>query len=157
MLVEMNRQSFDALTNAELVLACTEVTIHQVKGRNPTEKSQIVQALHEEQQAVFMIRLLDPARHTEIDFRSWISYLLIESCYSEGIKDGFRFFGETALLQFLDDAVDVLKEIPQHAELDSTSVLTPLFETFQVLYHECMERTGEFIRGHASQFIQLQA
>lgn len=93
-LVEMKKQAFDALTDAELVLACTEPAVSALQGKEGADKASVIRSLHPDQQQVFMIRLLYPACHSEPDFQAWIRYLLDTPGYWQGVQGGLHFWAK---------------------------------------------------------------
>lgn len=157
-LVEMKKQAFDALTDAELVLACTDPAVSALQGKEGADKASVIGSLHPDQQQVFMIRLLYPACHSEPDFQAWIRYLLDTPGYWQGVQGGLHFFGETEFIRMLDEAKEAIEG---NVPLSRTNAaipppeISPLYEQFKSAFDDTMQRISRYIRIHPGSFVQF--
>ncbi|MCC3375045.1 hypothetical protein [Cohnella sp. REN36] len=159
MLVEMQKDRFEALDDEALFLACTEPAIDRMRGHSLALKAETISGLNPGQQALCMFRVLYPAQASEADFEAWTAYLLEQPAYWQGVHGGLRFWGETDLLRLLEDAREVLaaKRIEQAGEDRKAiqSAIRSLFERFQSQVRGALTRIGIYIRSRPQEFVQL--
>ncbi|OZB95192.1 hypothetical protein CJP46_16000 [Paenibacillus sp. XY044] len=158
MLLEMKKQAFDALPDAELLLACVEPAVRAVQGRDAADKASVIRSLRPDQQQVFMIRLLYPACQSEPDFQGWIRYLLDTPGYWQGVHGGLHFFGETEVIRLLSDAKDVMERSVIISDTNTANPhpeISPLYEQFRLAFDDTIQRISRYIRNHPDSFIRL--
>ena len=159
MVVEMDRRSFDSLSDAELMLACTEPAMMELRGREPANKSMLISRLNEDQQALCMFRVLYPAASSAADYEGWIAYLLEQPGYWNGVIGGLGYWGETAMIGVLEETRKVLEEkagtIILGTGANTPDRLARLFEEFGRLVPDCLSRIGSHIRSRPGQFVTL--
>lgn len=159
MLVEMNKQSFDSFDDEALVMACIEPTVLQIRGKDISVKAEVVSRLNSGQQALCMFRILYPAQSSEVDYYYWMSYLLGEPGYWQGIVGGLRFFGENGMLQLLEETKELLEARNAELRLEDDHLLQAkvrhLSEAFQQSVPESIQRISAYIRSHTQDFVSI--
>lgn len=159
MLLEMKKGQFESFGNLELFLACSEPAVRRLSGRESTAKKEIMDEWSEGQRATCLFRVLYPASGSERDFRAWLSYLLEQPSYWEGVLGSLRFFGDAAMLSLLEDARGVVEQANRSGVSDEDDELREqvrfLYENFRAIVPESIERIAAYIRSHPDQFVRL--
>lgn len=171
MLVTMKWQVFNSLDDASLASTCIEPMLQQLHGINPVVRSQVYAQLTPGQLALFMFRVLyDHVGNSAGDLYCWVSYLLREPKTWYAIKAGSRYFGDKAMLQFLEEIEGALEARHQQRDLERRDALPwdldydpQLFASMNQLnatFHEIAPTTliliGVYIRNNASEFVLLE-
>lgn len=119
--------------------------------------------LSEGQRAACLFRVLYPASGSEKDFRAWLSYLLEQPSYWDGVLGSLRFFGEAAMLSLLEDARGVVEQANRGSrsgaaieEGELHGQIGFLYESFRTIVPESVERIAVYIRSHPDQFVRLR-
>jgi hypothetical protein len=93
-------------------------------------------------------------------YYSWISYLLEQPNYWIGVIDGLHFFGDTPMIQLLEETAQILQAKTRETSLEDNSELQtkiiPLFERFQSIVSDSVKRISLYIRSNPVEFVQLQ-
>ena len=161
MVVELERKTFENLGDMELITACIEPTIIQIRGQDLSVKAEKIAELHPGQQALCMFRILFPAQGTADGYASWVSYLLEQPGYWKGILGGLRFFGDTAMIALLEETAHIIGSRAATDSLmptnDEPMLLPPLFEQFQDRFADSVRMIGTYIRSNPDEFVEWKA
>ncbi|WP_193726506.1 hypothetical protein [Paenibacillus guangzhouensis] len=151
----MEKMMFDRLGDMELISACIEPTILQIRGRELSVKAEKIAELHPGQQALCMFRLLFPAQGSADGYASWVSYLHEQPGYWQGIMGGLRFFGDTSMIALLEETAETLglRTTADRTAVDVQSSLPPLFEQFQVCFADSLQLISAYIRSNPDAFV----
>lgn len=159
MLLEMEKGQFESFGDLELFLACSEPAVRRLSGREPAAKKEIMDEWSEGQRATCLFRVLYPASGSERDFRAWLSYLLEQPSYWDGVLGSLRFFGDAAMLSLLEDARGVVEQANRSGVSGEDDELREqvrfLYENFRAIVPESIERIAAYIRSHPDQFVRL--
>ncbi len=160
MLMEMEKGQFESYGDLELFLACSEPAVRRMSGRGPAGKKEIMDQLSEGHRAACLFRVLYPASGSERDFLAWLSYLLEQPSYWDGVLGSLRFFGDAAMLSLLEDARGVVEQASRSGASDedgeSREQVRFLYENFRAIVPESIERIAAYIRSHPDQFVRLR-
>jgi len=170
-LVEMSRQDFDLLDDDVLGWKCMEPTFLRIRGKDMTVKSQALAQLSTGQQALFMFRVLyDHARNSVTEFYCWVAHLLDQPNYWSGVMKALSFFGDTSMIQILEETKTVLearsKQLGQQLsdfnfkDLDDNNELqtaaSQLFQKFQGVVPDSLKRISKYIRSNPQEFVEVK-
>ncbi|MBP1992665.1 hypothetical protein [Paenibacillus eucommiae] len=168
MLVTMGQEEFDSLDYITLGWKCIEPTIMQIRGKNDTIKSEVYAQLTEGQRALLMFRVLhDHAYNSTAEYYCWISQLLTEPNTWKEVKAGFRYFGDDAMLQILEETEAFLsgrnqsdlqvspQDLVDDPQLNET--ISMLYALFSGSAPASLKRVGAYIRSNPEQYVQFQA
>lgn len=170
-LVAMTKQDFDSMDNERLTWACVEPTLLQIRGKNMTVKAQALAQLTKAQQALCMFRVLyDHAKNSASEYYSWISYLLDNASYWTGVMGGLRFYGDTTMLQLLDDTKQILEQRNQklgfklsdatlndlEEDHELANTISLLYELFLKIASDSMKHISMFIRSNPQEFVVIE-
>jgi hypothetical protein len=160
LLVDMKRKDWESFSDVDLLMACIEPTILKIRGRDFSAKTQIISKLYSGQQALCMFRILYPAKNSAVDYYSWISYLLEQPNYWIGVIDGLRFFGDTPMIQLLEETAQILdaktRENSLEDNIELQTKIIPLFKRFLSIVSDSVKRISLYIRSNPVEFVQLQ-
>lgn len=170
-LVAMTKQDFDSMDGERLSWACVEPTLLKIRGKDMTVKAQAMARLTKGQQALCMFRVLyDHAKNSVGEYYAWVSYLLDKSDYWTGVIGGLRFFGDTTMMQLLNETKQILEQrnqklgiklsdatlndLEQDHELSITISL--LFERFLKIAMDSLKLISTYIRSNSNEFVIIQ-
>lgn len=171
-LVAMKREELDTLSDERLGWFCMEPTFQLIRGKSPAVKSTVISTLTEGQRALCMFRVMyDHSCNSAGEFYAWLAYMQELPGYWSGVMEGLRFFGDHEMILLLQDTKGVLEQRNEELgqqwgdavitdlerEPHLLATMTRLFARFQDISTESLKLTGDYIRAHAEEFVELES
>ena len=161
MLVIIKRQIFDSLDDIQLVWTCIEPTIQQIRGKNFVVKSEVYAHLTTGQRALLMFQMLygHTSRGIE-EFYSHQSYLLSNKGVWEQLKKGMQYFGDSGMLQLLEE-MDIVYQCVKTEKLESEhnkliGTIRQINKTLFDILPTTINLIGNYIRNNPNEFVQFE-
>lgn len=167
-LVSIDRPTFDALSDERLGWVCMEPTFQQIRAKSPEVKNEAIAQLGRGQKALCMFLILyGHSSKSAEEYYGWICYLLDQPGYWDGVLEGVHFFGESALIQLLEESKAIFAARNRRLGLgwDNTAItdlnadgelraaVNGLYEQFQEFTTGSLQSIAAYIRAKPEEFV----
>ncbi|NOU98850.1 hypothetical protein [Paenibacillus planticolens] len=174
MIVKMRQETFEALADGAIEVACVDPIIKAYKDiltRGGDFKSGLFKELSRGQQALFVFRAYyNHALKSVADFYWWSAYFIAQPERWAGLKNGLHFFGDHAALHVLESMEKILHQRNHAMCLENFKVsfndlnndpelmtsITPLYDDLCQTSLKTHQIIGSFIRNNPHDFVHIE-
>ncbi len=151
----MTRNELSEINDEQLIWACAQPLIWQVRGKDPLTKARFMKTLSEAQRALFLFQVMyGHAHHGMALFFQQIAYIAESMDYWAALKSSMRYFDDTDMLNLIGKM-----EEAYHAQakgIECGEQLNELDEKYGQRIPLTLERIGAYIRNNPAEFIKLE-
>ncbi len=149
----MNLNEFSQLNDEQLIWACTQPLIWQVRGKDPLTKAQYMKTLSEAQRALFLFQVMyGHAHHGMALFFEQIAYIAESMDFWAALKASMRYFEDDEMLALIG------KMESAYGALKQGNVVSPdeLDEQYNQRITATLNIIGKSIRNNPTEYIEIE-
>ncbi len=147
----MNQNEINQLSDKQLIWACAQPLIWQVRGKDPLTKAQYMKTLSEAQRALFLFQVMfGHAHHGMALFFQQIDYIAESMDFWAALKSAMRYFEDAdmlALIKIMESAYSAFKQ-------ESLISLDELDEQYNLRIPATLGLIGNCIRNNPAAFME---
>lgn len=151
----MTKNELTKLNDEQLIWACAQPLIWQVRGKDPLIKAQYMKTLSDAQRALFLFQVMfGHAHHGMKLFFEQIAYIAESMDFWAALKSSMKYFNDEQMLSLvgkMESAYIVLKQ-----GNDCSAVLDALEKQYSASIPSTLNLIGACIRNNLSEFITVE-
>lgn len=156
----IKRQAFDTLDDKQLIWACIEPTINEIRGRDYAAKAKEYTKLNPGQRALLAVQVI--YGHTTsgaMEFYNHLAYLLPHPGVWSMLKSGAQYFGDDSLLHLLSEMEAFYRQIEKGIRTDAPeleAIINQLDKSLNKQMPLTIQTAAAYIRSHPAEYVLLE-
>lgn len=150
----MTKNELTKLNDEQLIWACAQPLIWQVRGKDPLTKAQYMKTLSDAQRALFLFQVMfGHAHHGMKLFFEQIAYIAESMDFWAALKSSMKYFNDEQMLSLVGKMERAYIALKQGE--NCSAVLNELDGQYDQRIPSTVKLIGSYIRNNSADFIEF--